>query len=437
MKAISCYGDSYGKFNLIVNETPDTVDLSSYGTAIFSVVSLSSNPIQLEEQAAQQVSLSPLSGCIIFAKSPFILENTQEEKIVSKLDFTDAFDGKYIFFRYPFANSLPISSYDNYLYEVQTASSNNSIIRTYKPVNEINSFTRFELNRYYLCRVKSGFEIISPDPTIKADLAVGAISGGQLIPSKYTVEQFAEALITKIFEPTFKSPSVTVFCDLSSVVESGTIGVTLSAVLDKGQIIGDIVDGFWSPTSIQNTRSGEVSSYSFSVGLSTGNTNPVTFPNYVVADGDNVLSGSINFQSGPQPLNNRGVSFSHPLSAGIITSNINVAGRRKAFYGVDITELSSSDIRALSGSVLDPIEQTQFAIRVPINATNVVFAYPAVLRDVSSVTYVEMNAEIKEVFEKSFSLVSGANGYFPTEYKVYKYTPVVPFSKTVTYNVTI
>jgi len=48
-----------------------------------------------------------------------------------------------------------------------------------------------------------------------------------------------------------------------------------------------------------------------------------------------------------------------------------------------------------------------------------------------------LNAEVKGVFTKSSVSVEGANGYTPIGYKVYRYTPAVPFQAAATYNVTI
>ena len=50
----------------------------------------------------------------------------------------------------------------------------------------------------------------------------------------------------------------------------------------------------------------------------------------------------------------------------------------------------------------------------------VVFAYPATLRDVTSVSDVNgLGAEVKTAFTKSVVSVEGANNYNATDYKVY------------------
>ena len=79
-----------------------------------------------------------------------------------------------------------------------------------------------------------------------------------------------------------------------------------------------------------------------------------------------------------------------------------------------------------------------FSITIPVNATRVIFAYPATLRDVTSVKDVNgLNAEIKSAFTKSTVSVEGANGYTAINYKVYTTDYAQPNDKANTYTVTI
>lgn len=99
---------------------------------------------------------------------------------------------------------------------------------------------------------------------------------------------------------------------------------------------------------------------------------------------------------------------------------------------------TSDDIRSLSNSALGLSSGSQFNINIPAGSTIVLFAYPASLRDVTSVFYELFNAELVGLFGvPSFINVSGANNYSPTSYKVYKMIPDAPFPQSATYKVTI
>jgi hypothetical protein len=84
------------------------------------------------------------------------------------------------------------------------------------------------------------------------------------------------------------------------------------------------------------------------------------------------------------------------------------------------------------------VNGTTFTLNITAGATSVKFAYPAALRDVSSVKYVELgNGEVKDTFILTNELVEGAVGFTSINYKVYTYIPAIPFGDAVTYSVTI
>jgi hypothetical protein len=65
------------------------------------------------------------------------------------------------------------------------------------------------------------------------------------------------------------------------------------------------------------------------------------------------------------------------------------------------------------------------------------FAYPATLRDVTSVIDSGTGYNIKDSFTKLTYTVAGANGYDPISYKIYHFVPPSAFSAATTYTVTI
>jgi hypothetical protein len=440
MKAVSCYGDYYGKFTLVSNDSTTTLPFSTVDSNLISVKTPSGSKTTLIEYisgSSNFTGFDPASGYIVFARQPFVLQDFQSQSIVSQIDIPGDILGKYTIFRYPFVNSLPISSYNVNIYEVKTTSSENSILRTHSPSNNINPFTEFEFNKYYLIRARNNFSIINPDPSITADLQVGSISAGEVVPGGTNLQGFIDQLVRTIFEPTFVEPTVYAVTDLPTSVEVGTTGVVLSAVFNSGAIVGALVGGIWNPLMAQDVRSGAITNYTLS-GVSNNTTPYLSFPTKVIEDGSNTFAVSATYSQGPQPLNNRNNNFSAPLLAGTVTSSITINGKRKAFYGVNIGTLNSPNIRALTGNVLGPQKGTSFTINIPIGTTNVAFAYPSSLGAVSKVSYYEgFEADVKENFTLTTVQVSGLNDYTPINYNTYTYAPVEPFSEEVNYIVTI
>lgn len=278
---------------------------------------------------------------------------------------------------------------------------------------------------------------------ITSDLTVGAISAGQILEYGTSLQDFAEKLLLKIFYPTFTSPSATLTSNLSNNVESGTKNITLTVNLNKGAITGKSVDGIWQTTLFQNFRSGNATKYTI-FGVDNGTTVSYTSADAMVLDGSNVFSATVNYDQGPQPVDSKNNNYLTPLVAGSLTPTLTINGRRRAFYGVNNVASNSSEIRSLSNSLLNPSNGSSFTINIPTGSTDVVFAYPASLRDVTEVKYVEgLGSDVKANFTKTLVNVEGLNNYSAIQYKVYKYTPTgvggvnVPFSQNVTYIVTI
>lgn len=98
---------------------------------------------------------------------------------------------------------------------------------------------------------------------------------------------------------------------------------------------------------------------------------------------------------------------------------------RNAFYGTfaDVFDPNADDaaakIRGLTKSNKAVAAGTSFVMNIPA-CKSVVFAYPASLREVSSVIYKEgMSSDVKTTFDKYTVTVPGANGYTGIAYHVY------------------
>jgi hypothetical protein len=271
-------------------------------------------------------------------------------------------------------------------------------------------------------------------------LDVGAISAGTTIPAGTTLTEFIESLLLATFFPTYVVPTLVVTTDQPLNQESGVItDVLVTATFNQGQIVGDSVGGVWSPVAVQGPRAGAATGYTI-VGEDTGALNSRTVGDYQVVDGSQTFAAVVDFAEGPQPLDSTGAPYETPLAAGSMGGTRAVNGRRRAFYGSseDPTIPSESDdVRALAGSVLNPANGTSFTISIAAGAEIVAFAYPATLRDVSSVILGGTSFDIKDSYTQSVFTVAGANGYAPVNYKVYYFVPVEPFTDPADHVVTI
>lgn len=273
--------------------------------------------------------------------------------------------------------------------------------------------------------------------SVTSDVNVGGIAIAQVIPQNTTFQSFVEALLTKIYYPVITAPTASMSTSLAANVECGTTGVTLTVSLNRGAITGKTVSGIWDSNTLQNYRSGTASNYTIH-GVNNGTTSSYTSAAAVIQDGVNTFTGSVTYNSGPQPVDSKGQNYLTSLTSGSLAVSVNVYGRRMAFYGTDSAATNSAQIRLLAGTLLNPSNGSTFTISIPIGTVNVVFAYPSSLRDVTSVLYEQgFDADVKGNFSQTTVSVQGANGYSATTYKVYKYTPVQAFTQVATYNVTI
>ena len=146
-----------------------------------------------------------------------------------------------------------------------------------------------------------------------------------------------------------------------------------------------------------------------------------------MADGENYsISATVAYGDGAIPKTN----LNNDYAAGQIKAGSKsgtkgtITGHRKTFYGTTTDKgaaTTSAIIRGLSGKSTAALSNgSKFNVSVPVGALRVIIAYPATLRDVSSIADVNgMNAEIKSSFVKSTVEVEGANAYQAIEYKVF------------------
>ncbi len=248
------------------------------------------------------------------------------------------------------------------------------------------------------------------------------------------LKQVFETIFVKEKNPTVTQPSVSVSLSGAGAKEVGTkVTPSYNATFNKGSYEYGPDTGLAATWAVKDSRNEE------------GTAAAGSFSELEVGDNTNyTVTATATYGAGATPLTNIG----NPYVAGAIVAGSKngtssaITGYRNSFYGT-LTEmpeaLSSATIRGLSGKANAKWTNGKtFTISIPVGAKAVIFAYPATLRDVTSVKDVNgLSAEVKSAFVKSTLSVEGANAYAGADYKVYVSEFAEAVQKANTYNVTI
>ena len=269
---------------------------------------------------------------------------------------------------------------------------------------------------------------------------------GKYVPSggKVTVPANGDSLLDVLLNafatdsnPSITQPSVSISSSDFKAYEVGTnVTPSYSATLNAGSYQYGPATGITASSwNVTDTSSNTLETASGS------------FPEFQVIDNTNYsITATATYDAGEIPNTALGQPYpAGQIKAGSKSANKGtITGYRNGFYGTftsqsDSGTLTSDAIRGLSGKNNRTVTAgTVWNISIPVGALSVVFAYPATLRDVTSVLDVNgLNAEVKTAFTQIEVQVSGANGYSPIAYKVY-YTNYANANDTQnTYKVTI
>ena len=262
---------------------------------------------------------------------------------------------------------------------------------------------------------------------------VPASGMGSISSDGVNVYDFFNNALNEEKNPSTIQPAVTL---TSSEVKSYEVGTSVapkySASLSKGSYT------YGPDTGITP------STWSVVFNSETLTTASGTFGAVTVEDNTSLsITATATYEAGAMPKTNIGNDYpAGQIKAGSANKTSgNITGYRNSFYGTfadKTTTLSSDSIRGLTASNKALSNGSTFNITLPVGAQSVVFAYPATLRDVTSVKDVNgLNAEIKGAFTMSVVQVEGANSYTAKDYKVYRTDFAEALSKANTYTVTI
>lgn len=261
--------------------------------------------------------------------------------------------------------------------------------------------------------------IFTQDMTLTETFGKYKPAGGSVVvPSKD--KSLMQVLLDAYSEdknPTTTPPSLTLSSPQSRAYEVGTSVVpTFSNSFGAGSYTYGPPTGV-APTSwsITNNTTSETKT------TSSGQFNAITI-------GDNTsyyITSTVNYSEGAIPFTALGAEYAAGrIPAGSITKTSSaMTGYRNSFYGTLNTKpdvLTSDNIRNLSKSNRALSNGNSFTVDVPVGAMMIIIAYPATLRELTSVKDVNgMNAEILSAFSGSILPIEGANEYEAINYRVY------------------
>lgn len=286
---------------------------------------------------------------------------------------------------------------------------------------------------------KNGNTVMSTSRT-QEDIVVNGVTGlgisdGATISAGTSLEDFVKMVVQKAIPATYIKPTISIANNggqASGNVEAGTtITPKLKATFTKNDA-GDL-------TSIVIKNGGAE--------VANGTTSPLTYDGDSVVIGDEsvTFTASATYGDAPVKTNNLGQESTENWFAGgtINSGNYTITGKRNAFYGTgvgDVPEVTSNMVRGLANKKLAPAAGTSFNINVSVGQQYIVIAYPATLRDINNVTYVEANdSGMASNFTKTTIDVADARGESNglMSYKVYTYGMAVPAAANMTFKVTI
>lgn len=269
---------------------------------------------------------------------------------------------------------------------------------------------------------------------------------GKYVPSggKVTVPANGDSLLEVLLNafatdsnPSITQPSVNISSSSFKAYEVGTnVTPAYTATLNPGSY------QYGPATGITATSWNVVDNAAEHNTLTTASG---SFPQMQVVDGTSYsITATASYGTGTVPNTALGQEYADgQIKAGSKSATKGtISGYRNGFYGTTTSQSSgtfeSNDIRALTATNKAVTAGTVWNISIPVGARSVIFAYPATIRDATSVLDANgLNAEIKTAFTKIQVQVAGANGYNPIEYKVY-YTNYANANDTQnTYKVTI
>lgn len=237
--------------------------------------------------------------------------------------------------------------------------------------------------------------------------------------------------------PTITQPSVSVSSSTARAYEVGTsVTPAYNGSLNPGAYEykpkpTGVVAQSWS--AVNNVTSEQIAAQSGA------------FAAYIVPDGANYrITLNCTYSDGEIPF----TALDQEYPAGQIKGGTKsattgaITGYRNSFYGTTTDKEATTDSAVIRGLAQKSnrayTNGSTFSVTIPVGALRVIIAYPAILRDVTSIKDVNgLNADITTAFTQATVEVEGAASYLSIPYKVYTLDFATPNDTKNTYNVTI
>lgn len=272
-------------------------------------------------------------------------------------------------------------------------------------------------------KTSASIEVMLPE-------AIGSFKPGDVIAPETSIDDIVKKLLQVQILPVYTEPTVSLSSSVTTY--NNEVGTTIEPKLTATFTQNDA--GALTNFQILKNNSEIYASTS----------SPAVHTDSFVQGTDNVVyKATATYDAGAVKNDNFGNPYADTaIGAGSkTTTEITYKGYRTYFYGGDTGTAAAADsaeVRKLTNGGKAAAAGTTFTVKAVAGNTRVSFAYPASLRDVSSVKYVEAgNDESKSLFEKTTVSVEGANGFDGVDYKVYTMIGAQPFLADMTFTVTI
>lgn len=251
----------------------------------------------------------------------------------------------------------------------------------------------------------------------------GAFKDGEILTKGTRVHDVIQGILNNNYKRAYDFPTL----ELTGADANIEVGTTLSMTIvpvftqnDAGPL-----------TRFKLERS--VSGGEYTVLYDTDHIMTYTEPSVNIIDASNILSfrATVWFDKGIVKVSN-GEEIKGSIEAGSISTELNISGTRKCFYGsesgITFAVENSDQVRALPRSIIFNNNRiTYIPLEVKAGSTRITFAYPSFANDPDRIISKKLGYDIKDVFEKNTIRVKGENGYTDIIYKVFTYIPDAPY----------
>lgn len=313
-------------------------------------------------------------------------------------------------------------------------------IDTAKAAGTINAYDVLHLSNGETGWIDKEGNTVMATPRTQEAITVNGVTGlgianGATIAAGTSLEEFVKMVVQKAIPATYTKPSLSL----------GNNGGQAAGNVEAGTTVTPKVRATFNKNDAGNLETIVIKKGGTEV--ATGTTSPLDYAGEAVVIGDETISYSASATYAAAPVKNNNLnqpSKENWFDAGTVTSGtFSISGKRNLFYGTgvgDAPAVTSDMVRGLANKKLAPAAGTSFNINVAVGQQYIVIAYPASIRDLNNVTYVEANdSGMASNFTKTTINVAdargGENGLM--SYKVYTYAMAVPAAAGMTFKVTI